>query len=117
MTRSELNEQIEGHKQRNTELLAALESHGLNENSRIDAEFHFWADEHEDAIAFAKHLYENGYLVLVISPVADENGTTWNLEARKREAIKEVVSNERTEFLVDLADSFNSVYDGWGSQV
>ncbi|MGD9630161.1 MAG: ribonuclease E inhibitor RraB [Pyrinomonadaceae bacterium] len=116
MTKSDLKQYIVGHNHRNRELLTVLESSGLSEESRIDAEYHFWADEQSDAVAFAKRLYDEGYLILVLAPVPDEkNGITWNLEARKREAIKDVISERNTEYLVELANDFNSLYDGWGT--
>ncbi|MBX3268074.1 MAG: ribonuclease E inhibitor RraB [Acidobacteria bacterium] len=117
MTELELKKQIEGHNRRNKELKKVLQSRGLNEETLIEAEYHFWADMHEDAIAFAKRLYDEGFLVLVIAPVADENGTTWNLEVRKRETVKDVIGEPKTAYLVELANQYNALYDGWGTQV
>ena len=117
MINSELNKQIEGHHTRNNELLEILKSKGLDEENLVDAEYHFWVSEHEDAVAFAKRLFDEGFLLLVIAPVEDENKTAWNVEARRRAKIKEVISKGNTEYLAKVADNFNGLYDGWGVRV
>jgi Regulator of ribonuclease activity B len=113
----ELKEQIEGHGQRNSELFKVLKEKGLSSQDEIEAEYHFWSYDHEDAVQFAKILYDQGFLLLVISPVKEEDEITWNLEARKRARVEDIISSENTEYLIRLADDQSSIYDGWGASV
>ena len=117
MTKAELKKQIDGHNRRNRELLEVLRSKGLNEEDQIDAEYHFWVDNHVNAVAFAKRLYDEGFLVLVISPVDDNGGTTWNLEAQKTSSVKNAASANNTEYLVRMASNHDATYDGWGTRI
>jgi regulator of RNase E activity RraB len=117
MNDSEPKKQIEGHNRSNHELVVTLKNKGLSEDDWIEAEYHFWAQEQDDAVAFAKQLYDEGFLILVIAPVVDDDGTTWDLEVQMSEPIKKVVSEQKTKYLVRLADKFNSVYDGWGTSL
>ncbi len=117
MTKSEKEKQVLAHGERNAELLSLLKEKGVTETDQVEADYHFWAFEHEDAVILAKHLYEKGYSVLVISPVSDGEDISWNVEARKFECVRDIVSTENTETLVNLAAKHNSVYDGWGTTV
>jgi Regulator of ribonuclease activity B len=117
MDKKELKKQVEGHNDRNSELVAILAKKGIEKSDEIEADYHFWAFTHNDAIALAKRLYDEGYIVLVLSPVKEKEDIFWNLEARKREIVSEVINSENSENLVMLADTYDSTYDGWGTSV
>jgi regulator of RNase E activity RraB len=118
MTEEEIEPIILGHNKRNPELLRALSSKraALNEARSID--HHFWANSQNEAVMLAKALYDSGYLILAISPVVTEDGSTlWNVDAGIKQPPNVAASKQLSEELTPLAGRFDSVYDGWGTTV
>lgn len=76
MTKGEIEKEIVNHNQRNSELLDVLKKKGLTEIDEINAEYHFWAFNQEDAVTLAKQLYDSDFTILVISPVEDDEEVT-----------------------------------------
>lgn len=117
MDKKEIKKQIEGHNERNSELVRVLAEKGVKRNDEINADYHFWAFTHNDAIKLANRLYDEGYMILVLSPVEENEDIFWNVEARRRESVSEVISSVNSENLVMLANTYDSTYDGWGTSV
>lgn len=115
---TQIQESLDGHAARNTDLLDSLQRQGVRINDVHSVEHHFWADDQESAAALAKALYESGYLVLVIAPIDTEDGDKiWNVEAAFRRTLAEAAASSITEELVRLAARLGATYDGWGASV
>jgi regulator of RNase E activity RraB len=72
----------------------------------------------DEAAHLAKDLYNRGFLVLAISPVADEDGTKfWDVEARIQETPSVAASRQTSEELTRLSAQFDALYDGWGTSI
>jgi hypothetical protein len=70
MTEEEIEAIILGHNKRNPELLRALSSKRVALNEARSIDHHLWANSQNEAVMLAKALYDSGYLILAISPVA-----------------------------------------------
>ena len=109
---------IEGHYRRNLVLRDSLLQKGLVLDDPRAVELHFWSAEQRDAALLARALHERGFLILVLSPNEQENGSVlWNVEAGLKEPISKVISSEFTERMVRLAAEHSSEFDGWGTSV
>ena len=118
MTETEIKGILRGHKDRNEELLRTLSTKGVALDKGRSVEHHFWANSQREAAMLAKKLYDRNFLVLAISPVNTEDGSTvWNLEAGVEQAPSIAASQATTEELTRLAAEFDAVYDGWGTSV
>jgi len=82
MNQRQINEIIKGHEQRNEELLRALQTKGIALDKGRSVEHHFWANNQREAALLAKELYGRGFIVLELTPVNTEDGSTvWNVVA------------------------------------
>lgn len=109
---------IEGHNRRNLALKDNLVQKGIVLDDPRAVELHFWSAEQRNAALLARALYQAGFLVLVLAPNEQENGSIlWNIEAGLKEPISKVISSEFTERMVRLAAEFSSDFDGWGTSV
>lgn len=110
---------LQGHAARNAELATKLRSRGVDFQTLRSIEHHFWSKTQRDAALLSNELYRRGFLLLVLAPAAPRDGSeyTWNVEAGFRDTIEHAVSDDLARDLVDLAASFNSRYDGWGTAV
>jgi regulator of RNase E activity RraB len=108
-----------GHAARNAELLANLKSRGVNVGDPRSIEHHFWSKSQRDAALLANELYKRGFLLLVLAPATPKEGSDlkWNVEAGIRDSAENAASDDVARELVQLAASFNSRYDGWGTSV
>jgi len=118
MTENEIEAIIRGHEKRNPALLRTLRAKGVALNEARAIDHHFWANSQNEAAMLAKELYDSGYLILAISPVATEDGSSlWNVEAGVKQPATVAASKQLSEQLTRLAGRFDSVYDGWGTTV
>jgi regulator of RNase E activity RraB len=110
---------LRGHAARNAKLVIDLRSRSVDLQALRSIEHHFWSRTQRDAALLANELYRRGFLLLVLAPATPSEGSeyTWNVEAGFRDAIEHAASDEVAGDLVDLATSFNSRYDGWGTAV
>ena len=58
-------------------------------------------------------------MLLVLAPAARKDGSdyTWNVEAGVKDSVEHVVKEDVVRQIVELAASWNSRYDGWGTTV
>ncbi len=118
MTEDEIQESIKGHDVRNAELLRSIKEKKVATDEIRSIEHHFWSRSQPNASLLAKELYTRGYLLLVICPVDQEDGSKWwNVEAEVRQTIKDAASSDLVSELVTLAARFDALYDGWGTSV
>jgi regulator of RNase E activity RraB len=115
---SDIRESLSGHEERNKHLLRELQTRGAELAKPTSIEHHFWAPTQGDAAMLAKALYERGYLILVLAPPAQGDGSSmWNIEAERMQSPEEAAGQAVVEMFVRLAASFNSEYDGWGTSI
>ena len=118
MTEYEIVEHIKGHEIRNSELLANLKAKKIATNEPQHVEHHFWARNQGNAARLARELYKRGFLVLVICPVDDKDGSkSWNVEVESEQTFEQATSQQLVAELVRLAANFDSIYDGWGTSI
>ncbi len=118
MNEIEIRESIAGHALRNAELLKDLRRGGTDTERPCSVEHHFWASNQSSGVALAKRLYDLGYVILVLSPTDDADGTkVWNVEAGIQRTLADAASESVSEELVRVAAQFDAVYDGWGASV
>jgi regulator of RNase E activity RraB len=118
MTEDEILESIEGHETRNAALLNGFKEKKIATNEPRHVEHHFWARNQRKAAELARELYKRDFLVLVICPVDDEDGSKWwNVEAELQQTIEQTISQKLVSELVRLAAKFEAIYDGWGTSV
>lgn len=110
---------LQGHAARNAELVTKLRNRGVDLQMPRSVEHHFWSKTQRDAAMLSNELYRRGFLLLVLAPAAsrEDSEYTWNVEAGFRDTIAHAASDDVARDLVDLAMSFNSRYDGWGTSV
>ncbi|HEX2060279.1 MAG TPA: ribonuclease E inhibitor RraB [Thermoanaerobaculia bacterium] len=110
---------LRGHAVRNAELVGKLRSRGVDLQAPRSIEHHFWSRSQRDAALLSHELYRRGFLILVLAPASPREGSeyTWNVEAGKQDTIEHTASDDLAGELFDLAASFNSRYDGWGTSV
>lgn len=109
---------IEGHNHRNLALRDDLLQKGIVLDDPRAVELHFWSTAQRDAALLARALYQSGFLILVLAPNEQEDGSVlWNVEAGLKEPISRVISSEFTERMVRLAAEHSSEFDGWGTSV
>lgn len=118
MTEAEIRAIITGHISRNRELLQTIESNGVSITRERSIDHHFWANSRNEASLLAKELYDQGYLVSVISPVTTtDDSILWNVEATSQQSLVDATNTHLVETLVRLAAKFDAVYDGWGTSI
>lgn len=114
----DISRSIEGHKRRNLDLRDNLVQKGIALDEPRAVELHFWSAEQRDAALLARALYQSGFLILVLAPNEQENGSIrWNIEAGLKEPISRMISSDFTERMVLLAEEHSSEFDGWGTSV
>ena len=118
MDEIEIRRNLEGHAIRNKELQSTLISYGVALDDVQGIEHHFWVNDRMAAALLAKSLYDQGFLILDLSPVIQADGSrTWNVEAHIDQKPTTALSGEFSEQLVRLAARFQAIYDGWGMSI
>ena len=112
------NSKLLGHVQRNLALVKVFSEKQFDLNEPRSVELHFWSWNHPNSVRLAHELYKKGFMLLLLKPAfLEQDPDRWNIEAGTRASIYKVVSEEFTASLVDLAQSLQSDYDGWGTSV
>jgi Regulator of ribonuclease activity B len=103
---------LEAQFARNDLLLEELHALGVDLTALAPVSVQFVARKHLDAAHLAAAVRDDGYLVLVLAPEADESGP-WHVEASIEQSPRTAGSDEVTRQLVRLAVSFEAEYNGW----
>lgn len=107
---------IEVHNRRNLEYRDRLIERGIWLDEARPVELHFWADDQMGAALLARALYQSGFLILMLAPSDQEDGTVrWSIQTGLKVPIARVLSPEFTETMVRLAAEHSSEFDGWGA--
>jgi regulator of RNase E activity RraB len=109
---------IAAHHQRNDVLGRQLITKNVDLNQARFIECHFWTPDKSAADRLSTRLGSQGFSVLAsrqaVQPVGKNN---WNLELVVDRSLKEALSVEFTENLVQISAEENSIYDGWGVEI
>jgi len=112
----DVNTEINNHLQRNKALKDSLCQKGVELRESLSIELHFWAFSKQTAVMLAKALYDEGLMVLVLTLVDGEE-SRWTVEAGIKDTIEHLTSLPVVKRFVELAAEFDSIYDGWGTQL
>jgi regulator of RNase E activity RraB len=111
-------EKLQGHKNRNIELLANLRSKNVPLDQPRSVELHFWTSGQESAAKLAFELYKQRYIVLRLAPAnIREDPQRWNVEAGAKLSPDQLADEALIKNLINLATLCSSVFDGWGTSV
>jgi hypothetical protein len=105
-------EVLDTHFARNDQLFEQLRGLRVNLTALAPILVQFVAPKHLDAAHLAAALRDDGYLLLLLAPEADESGP-WHVEASIEQTPEFAGSDEVTRHLVRLAKSFAADYGGW----
>jgi hypothetical protein len=93
----DVNEQIHGHIERNNALKQSLLEKGMRLEDKRSMELHFWAFNKKTAVMLAKSLYDQGLLVLALSPVESED-SRWTVEAGIKDTVEHLTHISQINF-------------------
>jgi regulator of RNase E activity RraB len=111
-------EKLQGHKNRNTELLANLRAKNVPLDQPRAVELHFWANGQASAAQLSFELYKQGYIVLRLAPAdVKEDPQRWNVEAGTKLSPDQLADEVLIKNLINLATLCSGVFDGWGTSV
>jgi regulator of RNase E activity RraB len=113
---SEIEEAIQKHRARNSELLKLIESKGADPAVPRPIDLHFWASNEAAARKFSEALEERGYSPVSINRSVDES-SLWNVEAKIQASPFSVAVPFFVETLVRLASEYDGEFDGWGTSI
>jgi regulator of RNase E activity RraB len=116
-TEDEIQAAIAEHRARNVELRQVLIREGIELTEKRFFEVHFFADVQIDAALLAGELFQERFLVKLLSPFEEAGERRWTVEAIALVPPAEILGDQLTERLVRLAANCRAVYDGWGIQV
>ena len=116
-TEDEIQAAIAAHRARNVELRQVLIREGIELTEKRYFEVHFFADVQIDAALLAGELFQERFLVKLLSPSEETGERRWTVEAIALVPPAEILGDQLTERLVRLAANCRAVYDGWGTQV
>ena len=119
MIHNEFADAVQSHHQRNAELVQRLEQRGVDLTCPRIIEHHFWAHGQAQGEDLARELERRGLVVRVLARVAkpDEARELWNVEAEIEQSVREAVSEDVVSAMVEVAQRFGAVYDGWGTRL
>jgi regulator of RNase E activity RraB len=118
MSADGISNALAGHNLRNQELRKDFVRKRVNLDESRAIDLHFWSAEQRDAALLARALYRIDFLVLMLAPQQQEDGSAvWNVEAGIKEPISRIISSGFTERMVRLAEEHSSEYDGWGTSL
>jgi hypothetical protein len=104
-----------GHKARNEKLVAKLTASDVSLSLVRQIDLHFRAYAQPNAEQLFAALDGRGYTSIVMDIVELKDGTeAWNVEAQISDSIEAVTKDDFAFGLVDLAASFDTIFEGWG---
>lgn len=118
MTEDQIFESISRHRERNADLRQVLSGKGVNLSEQRPVDVHFCAWNQRDAAVLSRELIRKDFLVKLLSPSpTSDDEARWAIEAGALVVPDQILGDEFTEGMVKLAAQFDSVYDGWGTEV
>ncbi|HHI5410845.1 TPA: ribonuclease E inhibitor RraB [Vibrio metoecus] len=111
-----VEELIEIQKEETRDIIQALLEDGSDPDALYEIEHHLFAEEFEKLEKAAVEAFKMGFEVLEAEETEDEDGNKLLcFDATMQSALDAKLIDEQVEKLVNLAEKFDIIYDGWGT--
>lgn len=111
-----VEELIEYQKEETRAIIEALIEDGSDPDALYDIEHHLFAEDFEVLEKAVIEAFQMGFEVLEAEEVEDEDGQkVLCCDAIMQSALDPKLIDEQVEKLVNLAEKFDIIYDGWGT--
>src|SRR5687768_8614220 len=98
MTEEEIQASVAAHNGRNAHLRQLLSDKAVDLRAEREIDVHFWAWSQRDAAMVAQALFNQGFLLKLLSPApSTDDPSLWNVEAGARAAPELILGVEFTE--------------------
>lgn len=107
---------IEIHKEETREIIQALLEDGSESDSLYAIEHHLFAEDFDKLEKAAVEAFKMGFEVLEAEETEDEDGNKlFCFDATQESTLDPEVIDEQVAKLIDLAENYDIIYDGWGT--
>jgi hypothetical protein len=114
----EIEKCILAHLARNVKLLEVLSKKGVDLREPRGIDCYFWSLTETSADSLCERLSSRGFNITAKDGAdPDQEDGKWNVEAQIRQSIDLTVRKEFVDEMVRLADSSDSIFDGWGASI
>ncbi|HBV77240.1 MAG TPA: ribonuclease E inhibitor RraB [Vibrio sp.] len=111
-----VEELIEFQKEETRDIIAALIEDGSDPEALYDIEHHLFAEDFETLEKAVIEAFKMGFEVLEAEETEDEDGEkVLCCDAIMQSALDPNLIDEQVEKLVNLAEKYDIIYDGWGT--
>ncbi|WP_228767426.1 ribonuclease E inhibitor RraB [Vibrio hibernica] len=111
-----VEELIEFQKEETRDIIAALIEDGSDPDALYDIEHHLFAEDLEVLQEAVIEAFKMGFEVLEAEETEDEDGQkVLCCDAIMQSALDPLLIDEQVSKLVDLAEKYDIIYDGWGT--
>ncbi|MGO2507574.1 MAG: ribonuclease E inhibitor RraB [Vibrio hibernica] len=111
-----VEELIEFQKEETRDIIAALIEDGSDPDALYDIEHHLFAEDLEVLQEAVIEAFKMGFEVLEAEETEDEDGQkVLCCDAIMQSALDPLLIDEQVAKLVDLAEKYDIIYDGWGT--
>lgn len=107
---------LEIQKEDTREIIQALLEDGSDPEALYEIEHHFFAEDFDKLEKAAVEAFKMGFEVLEAEEAEDEDGSKLLcFDATMQSALDPVAIDAQVEKLVNLAEKYDIIYDGWGT--
>ncbi|MCG3737335.1 ribonuclease E inhibitor RraB [Vibrio cincinnatiensis] len=107
---------IEIQKEETRDIIQALLDDGSDPEALYEIEHHFFSEDFEKLEKAAVEAFKLGFEVLEAEEAEDEDGNKLLcFDATMSSVLNPQAIDEQVEKLVNLAEKFDVIYDGWGT--
>ncbi|EGR4406855.1 ribonuclease E inhibitor RraB [Vibrio cholerae] len=111
-----VEELIEIQKEETRDIIQALLEDGSDPDALYEIEHHLFAEDFDKLENAAVEAFKMGFEVLEAEETEDEDGNKLLcFDATMQSALDAKLIDEQVEKLVNLAEKFDIIYDGWGT--
>ncbi len=111
-----VEELIAFQKEETRDIIAALIEDGSDPDALYDIEHHLFAEDFETLEKAVIEAFKMGFEVLEAEETEDEDGEkVLCCDAIMQSALDAKLIDEQVEKLVNLAEKYDIIYDGWGT--
>ena len=107
---------LEIQKEDTREIIQALLEDGSDPEALYEIEHHFYAEDFDKLEKAAVEAFKMGFEVLEAEEAEDEDGSKLLcFDATMQSALDPAAIDAQVEKLVNLAEKYDIIYDGWGT--
>ncbi|EGR0412167.1 ribonuclease E inhibitor RraB [Vibrio cholerae] len=111
-----VEELIEIQKEETRDIIQALLEDGSDPDALYEIEHHLFAEDFDKLEKAAVEAFKMGFEVLEAEETEDEDGNKLLcFDATMQSTLDAKLIDEQVEKLVNLAEKFDIIYDGWGT--